>query len=493
MTKIIVALFVGSYLLVSAVVWSQVNYDVTRDSTEPKRYVPVPPELAGFQAGLLAAFVWDGSEGAHEWNNIYDDLGIFVEYEDGNTFGLATSVGITTQDKITASRSDDGLTTPLGHWYELNEGVIYFALGPLYFHGGLNVNRDIVETPYSLFFSSNDTSVLNAAFGYQGEVFGVKSQWLGLNGPTSVVSPLERGANYREYTVTIDPVRFGFQEWIVYFEEFINPIYFLVPIPVTVTEIFLGATLNPARTSPDSNTMFGIFFEYDQDPLYTLLQLQVDDLTFSDVLKVGWSTGVRYRSEIGTFGFYHAGATKHTYASAKYDDPDNQRSYRAFTYYPVNSYSSSESRRTLWYFDNYIGYKYGENNLAFMVDYTNRFAIVNLRAALEYVVSGAKSPLNPWHGEDHSQQNTALLDDGVLAHTISVALGVGVDVFEDITVLFEGAIGVAINELRLDTSSNIFAPVSAVRALHYLFIGVQYNYNAHTSQWRIDRRIPSKR
>ena len=452
---------------------------------DESRFVPVPPELEGFQAGVLAAFVWDHTHGV-EWNNLYDDFGIFIEYHEEDIFGVSASVGITNQNKIGTSPGAGGVFQGgIGdHWYELNEGVVYAVLEPLYFHAGININRDIVDSPYALFFNANDIPVLNAAFGYRQDVFSLKSHWLGLNGPTSVLSPVSRGANYREYAIDLDIVRFGFQELVVYHEEYLNPVYFLAPLPVTIIELFYAGALNPSHTDPDSNTIFGIFFEYDEEEIYSLLQLQLDDLTSTNLLKLAWSAGIRYRSPIGDFGFFHAGATKHTYASAQYDN--DPLSYRAFTYFPSNRYSNDQ--RTLWYFDNYIGYRYGENNLAFMLDYRNRFEIVDLRAALEYVVSGAKSPLNPWHGEEYTQQRTTLLD-GDLSHTISLTVDLGIDVFEDVRVLFQGTLGVGINELQLN-ANNIFAPVEGQRLLYYLFIGAQYNYNDHDPQWRSDARIP---
>ncbi len=454
---------------------------------DESRFVPVPPELEGFQAGVLAAFVWDHTHGV-EWNNLYDDFGVFIEYHEGDFFGLSASVGITNQNKTgTSPGAGAAFQGGIGdHWYELNEGVIYAIIEPLYFHAGININRDIVDSPYALFFNTNDISVPNAAFGYKGDIFSVKSHWLGLNGPTSVLSPVTRGANYREYAIDLDIVRFGFQEMVVYHEEYLNPVYFLAPIPITFIELFYAGGLNPSQTDPDSNTIFGIFFEYDDEEIYSLLQLQMDDITTTSLLKIAWSAGIRYRSPVGDFGLYHAGATKHTYASAQYDQAP--LSYRAFTYFPSNRYGTDNDPRTLWYFDNYIGYRYGENNLAFMLDYRNRFEIVDLWAALEYVVSGAKSPLNPWHGEEYTQQRTALLD-GDLSHTLSLTVDLGIDVFEDVRILFQGTLGMGLNELQLN-ANNIFAPVEGLRLLYYLFIGAQYNYNNHDPQWRSDARIP---
>jgi hypothetical protein len=77
------------------------------------------------------------------------------------------------------------------------------------------------------------------------------------------------------------------------------------------------------------------------------------------------------------------------------------------------------------YRDNYIGYLYGENNLAFLVDYKRSFPRLDFGASLEYVISGSKSPANPWHdavqGKDAGRY-TQMFGEPVLEHTITARL-----------------------------------------------------------------------
>ena len=89
-----------------------------------------------------------------------------------------------------------------------------------------------------------------------------------------------------------------------------------------------------------------------------------------------------------------------------------------YTYYPEVEYLLEDGTpMTLEYGDNYIGYKYGENNLAFLVDYANTFSGVEFTAGLEYVISGSKSPANPWFEYDDvedTSKEALLLDDPML-------------------------------------------------------------------------------
>jgi hypothetical protein len=132
---------------------------------------------------------------------------------------------------------------------------------------------------------------------------------------------------------------------------------------------------------------------------------------------MAWSLGGRHDFPFGTLGFYHAGATKYTFEPSLVSYP------YGYTYYPGTAYTLKDaSTMDLQYVDNYIGYKYGENNIAFRIDYGRRLGPIDFGAALEYVVSGSKSIANPWHDGDFEDTNreTRLLDDDVLEHTLSL-------------------------------------------------------------------------
>lgn len=278
-------------------------------------------------------------------------------------------------------------------------------------------------------------------------------------------------------------------------DRYFDPFYTLVPIPYVWLQLFTTVAGNPVQIAPDPNTSLGVFLDYNQKQHYAYVQFLVDDLTISSqsttVLKGAWSLGYRINTEVGSFGFYHAGATKFTYQATRTTSP------YPYLYYPTNTYdvpgnSIAAGAREIPYFDNYIGYQYGENNLAFRAEYENRFDIVGVNGGVEYVVSGDKAPLNPWHAGASIDDvgGTQLLDSNRLEHTLLVDAGVAVSVFEDIDVIFEGEIGFVANELALidapasDGGEQYFIPGTGIKLLYSAFVGVQYNYNQHEPEWR---------
>jgi len=138
---------------------------------------------------------------------------------------------------------------------------------------------------------------------------------------------------------------------------------------------------------------------------------------------------------------------------------------------------------TLEYVENYIGYKYGENNIAFLVDYANTFAGVQFGANLEYVISGSKSPANPWHEDTEAGDYTVLLDDAVLEHTLSVRVRASWS-WRKWGFYSNLRLGGVFNQLDLEAAGDggpeIFRPQPGIHKVIYeLTVGVVYT-------WKID-------
>jgi len=145
------------------------------------------------------------------------------------------------------------------------------------------------------------------------------------------------------------------------------------------------------------------------------------------------------------------------------------------------------------YTQNYIGYKYGENNLAFLLDYRNKFLTgspgkFSLYAALEWVLNGAKSPANPWHEYDRWTQipDPTQLLDGTVEHVLTLRTRVdrSVNVFGvPFAVFADMEIGMAFNAMALEpadvdtelTEAWIYRPQPGVNEpIYQLSIGLSY-------------------
>ena len=472
--------------------------------TATARIVPVPPVLTNFQAGGLAGVSADFSKGSSEWNNFYDDFTLFIDYYDG-IFAFGASAGITNQGKYAGEVGSIGEALR-GHWFQLYEGVLALNFEKITVSGGYSAHSDIIDSPYSLFISSADIPAITFDFSYTGELFFATSRWVGLsldsgltnvdsNNDSAAVNLADRGLNYRTFGVAIgNSWRVGYQESIVYLDQYFSPIYFLAPVPYIFSALIAERVGSPLYSTTAVNPNIGIFVEYDSIPHYGYIQVLVDDVGVASTIKMAWSAGYEFASNVGRFGFYHAGATKNTFQAARIGE-----SY-PYTHSATNTYRRNTDAAILWYFDNYIGYLYGENTLSFRAEYENIFGIVSLQGGVEYVISGSKSPTNPWQ-EDSGPSGTFLLDDDRMEHTILLDADVTITVFEDVQVLFSGSLGYVFNQLELrapsdsifDQGNQIFTPGSVSRIIFAAFVGVQYTYNQHEPEWRKGANISQQR
>ena len=451
-------------------------------------------ELGDGQFGGLAGASYDKGKGEVDWHDLYYDLSIFFDYED-DFFFFAGSFGLTSQGKYTGPefRSDT--------WLELHEGVMGVNINEFYIAGGYQAALDVVDTPYSLFASSQNIPAPYFEFSYEGDLLFASTRWVGLN-ELSALDFQDRGMNYRTFGIHFaDYFTIGYQEAIIYLAQPFNPLYFFVPVPYQVTQLIYSTAGSPAQTAPGPNTLLGLYASYEDEIHYGFLQLLIDDTSPLDLFegyshKIAWSVGYRFTSDIGSFGLYHGGATKYTFQNTHVAD------LYPYIYYPTTQYETRDGTKTLWYFDNYIGYKYGENNLAIRLEYDNEFFdIWGIQAGLEYVVSGSKAPTDPWHELDAHPRQTFLLDEDILEHTITLDIGSSVTLFNGIAdILVDLTVGYVINELELIANTNepamgmsIFAPSATDRLLFQAFVGVQIFYNRFTPRWRSEHGIAQNR
>jgi hypothetical protein len=325
----------------------------------------------------------------------------------------------------------------LGRTFYIENAGLAMDFDFLSLKAGRFQHHDIVESPYSLFISSADhwgsgwatgLSALEADIILSGGGFSYESRWIELNYNSAQGYP-DRGANYKVFSVEIGDFRFGLQDSAVYYGRVFDAEYFLSPAPNIITQMVIKRDSTPWQESANDNSITGLFAEWRPPKGYAYAQWLVDDISLDFLIpwflrdtlgyhkianKWAWSVGGYWDLSFGRLGFYHAGATEYTFEPTNVADP------YGYTYYPAATYNLDGTTMVLDPQDNYLGYKYGENNLAFRVELTRlprRLLGADFGAALEYVISGSKSPSNPWHGEANPKE-TRMLDDPVLEHTI---------------------------------------------------------------------------
>jgi len=418
-------------------------------------------EQLSLSFGIFANYLknYEMLENQGRQNELYDTAKLNLEYKTP-LFDVVIDGTMSNDDRYDGADEQEYL---YGRYFFMDAGYTDLHLGPFDIRLGRGPHSDAVEIPYSIFISSEDLPALQADVRYEGDLFFYQSRWVGLNFNSNQeytgtsTEWVDRGMNYKVYGVNAGDWRFGFQDSLIYLEQYFHPEYFFNPIPMYLVQIITYADGRPWGAYENTKSLMGFFAERQREDDYGAAQILIDDLNGSmipgvevgNLTKVAWSIGGRKDYPFGTLGFYHAGATKYTFQatyaksdpSGDYEDDAVEVYYSyypyEYTYYPVSTYELDRGGlMPLHYTDNYIGYKYGENNIAFMIDYSNSFRSTGigdfeLYSSLEWILNGAKAPSNPWHehyNTDVSDKAVELLDgtvEHVLVNTTRLAKPLG--------------------------------------------------------------------
>ena len=288
---------------------------------------------------------------------IYDQIGFAAGHGRG-IFGVAFDLMLINDDRYTPAEP-----YMFGHYFRMNEGIVSLTPDPFTLRAGRINHADEVETPYSLFISSADLTATIADIEYDDGFFFYRTRWISLNrnwdyeandmipenaSPTQQeVIPRDRGANYKAYGLRFGDVRFGVQESIVYINQEFYPEYFFSPLPMYFTQLVntRGNTEQndegekPWTQERNENSLLGFFLDYTTPSTYAYLQFLMDDVNLSSLApgydlthpnKLAWSLGGRHAFDFGTLGFYHAGATKYSFAATTVDTSNEQCSVNPY-------------------------------------------------------------------------------------------------------------------------------------------------------------------
>jgi hypothetical protein len=258
----------------------------------------------------------------------------------------------------------------------------------------------------------------------------------------------DRGVNYKIYALKVDDWRLGFLDAAVYTGRLFDFEYFLNPLPQYFIQYAKKTAGRPWATETNENNLIGLFWDIKKDDNWSAYaQVLVDDISFGwakflfdgfseNPWKAAWALGGTKNTSIGRFGFHHGGALKYTFEPVGTDDygpygGDSAATAYGYTYYPETRYYDGSETVNLLIQDNMIGYKHGENNLAFQVDYQNTFFRFLVTAELEFVLAGPNSPANPWHDYEarasmyaDGKEGSHLLDSGVMEKRLEFRLNV---------------------------------------------------------------------
>jgi len=307
-----------------------------------------------------------------------------------------------------------------GFYFLINEGGIKLEKGPLKLILGKLHQVDVIDSPYSLFISSFPVARNQFSLTYDDGSFFYTTRWVELCNLKNGLNVYEnlRSANYKVYALKFGKARFGYQDVAIYVGKNFDFEYFANPVPSFFVQYVNFAGRPYPEGLGETNFIMGFFFDYSDDMSYLYTQVLIDDFNANRVLhpdsyqnpdKIAWSMGLKYTGGFGELGLYHAGATKYTFQPSA--ESDNQR-YYGYTYYPDFVYSKDSTDVILPLEMLYAGYKYGENNMAFEVNYKPSI-LPELKCSLEFVVLGERSPVNPWNERTSFLPGTHFLEDPV--------------------------------------------------------------------------------
>lgn len=294
-------------------------------------------------------------------------------------------------------------------------------------------NYDIVDSPYSLFISSLGHSKPTVSFKFEDSNFKYESRYILISYDDfmplnlSTKSSIDKGLNLKYYAIKYGNFTFGYEEASVYVNRLFDFEYFSNPLPNFFVQYYRENVLYNGIRSFNDNSLMGFFATYEDLKKYLYAQILIDDFNANrffnpdnpTVDKIAWSFGGTYNlNNYLKAKIFSAGATKYTFQPSS--DSGNPL-YYGYTYFIVEKLKD-------WiinYEENYIGYKYGENNLALLIglDYSKEF---NLTGDLEFILSGTKSPINPWTEKNSStyERGFNLLNEGKIEKTFLLSLNI---------------------------------------------------------------------
>mgnify|MGYP006885996803 CR=1 FL=1 len=338
-----------------------------------------------------------------------------------------------------------------------NAGFTYMARPLSFFLGKLPL-KDEINSPYSLFISGASPSVMTGGFRFDSGIFSFSDQWIGLDHnvknnlykTTEAGIYADRGIVLKTYSLDVGALKLGYQDVVLFTGSYFDVDIFAIPAPSALLQDILTASGRPSSRSGDMNSIMGFFGEYRNGGLKLCAQILIDDFNMNRFIapsayqnpdKIAWSLGSEIDLSLGKLSLYTAGATKYTFESVREE-------FYSYTLHAGSAIYSDSQLIAVPLENQMLGYINGENNLAFMANWSAPIAQLDLETGLECVISGSKAPTNPWHnGEDWASLGTQLLNDPALEVKLLLNLRISRK-WGDFTLFMQTTGGYVFNQLN---------------------------------------------
>lgn len=300
-------------------------------------------------------------------------------------------------------RRDNVVTPPYsdflkGHYWYWDEGYFSYQTQNIKVDVGVKKNTVGPGEFYNLFLSEKEFSyptvrVLALLTGQTSKI-SVETLWAGLRTFSTEGKPA-KGLVYRRLSLLpLEVLEIGYQESVLFLNRYFDPYYYFVPIPIPGIQEFwhLSAPWGVSSAQLDDNSMVGAYAVLRGGSWRAYAEVLIDDINMNRFLspggyqnpdKIAFMMGFSGQSDPVRFKIEVAGATAYTFERTRVDKPYEYVFFEG-TNYPIEK--------------NMIGYKYGENNIACMIDFEYRFANWTFGLGWESVIFGTRTPDSPWHG-----------------------------------------------------------------------------------------------
>ena len=395
---------------------------------------------------------------------------------------------------------------PDGFYWDLLYSYVQFFPGPFTLEGGfIPATHLYSQNPFAMILDGAGKPALGAAYTYQGRLFTFQNRWIGLNSdspftygygedPGSIPgSPRDsrwqdRGFYHRLYTLNLGNLRLGYQESSISMGRYFDPNFFLNPAPSILVNTIWSQGNNPWVHRHNDASFMGFYADYTAEQFRLEGEFMIMDVNLpfgypDNLNKFGWSFGGSLATNLGNFAFWHGGATKHMFA-ATYTSSSNPNLHPyEYTYFPVSRLGG----RDIPLESNYIGFPYGENALAFQIEWDNQFTpgaiSVDQGVSFRYVLSGSKSPHNPWHEDsswrDIDRKTELFHGDSILEHRLLLESSTTLR-YRNFFSTIQLGLGGIINPLQLveqGTDPPIWKPLAGTRNMSFLRLTLGYSFN----------------
>ncbi|AJC73279.1 hypothetical protein AJ81_02620 [Pseudothermotoga hypogea DSM 11164 = NBRC 106472] len=298
-------------------------------------------------------------------------------------------------------RKDNIVTPPYGdflrgHYWYWDEGYFKYRGQNIEVDVGVKKNTVGPGEFYNLFLSEKDFSypTVRVTWFYLSRKISVETLWAVLRTFSTEDKPAKGLVYRRLLLLPLEGLEIGYQESVLFLNRYFDPYYYFVPIPIPGIQEFwhLSAPWGVRPAQLDDNSMVGAYAVLHGGSWRTYAELLIDDINMNRFLspesyqnpdKIAFLIGFSGRRDPVRFTIEVAGATAYTFERTRADKPYEYVFFEG-TSYPIEK--------------NMIGYKYGENNIACVIDFEYRFANWTFSLGWESVIFGTRTPHLPWHG-----------------------------------------------------------------------------------------------